>query len=208
MTSRLSKWLALALTFIAAPALAQATKFPPPPPPTMVGPYAGGTIGYAQAKDGCLGVLSVGGRTCDDKDLSYGVFAGYRLLRYLAAEAAYKDLGKVTATGPGSTETIHGTVWDVTALGILPIDDQISAYLRIGAYRATLDASARGADATSNGNITYGAGLQWDLPSLFNVRNLSVRLDWQRYKKVGAADTLYGVNIYDVSSIGVMWRFR
>ena len=83
-------------------------------------------------------------------------------------------------------------MWDVTALGILPIDDQISAYLRIGAYHATLDASARGVDATSNGNITYGAGLQWDLLNLFIVRNLSVRLDWQRYRRFGGARTTLG----------------
>jgi len=203
-----TRFLALAILFSATSALAQGTKFPPPPPPSMVGPYVGGTLGYAQAKEGCLGVLSGGGRTCDNNDLSFGVFGGYRLFRHLAAEIAYRDLGKVAATAPGAaTETIHGTVWDVTALGILPIDEQISAYLRFGAYHATLDASARGVDATSNGNITYGGGLQWDLASFFSVRNLSLRGDWQRYRRVGG-DTLYGVNIYDVLSIGVLWRFR
>jgi len=194
--------------FSATSVLAQATKFPPPPPPSTVGPYVGATLGYTQAKDGCVGVLSGGGRSCDSTDMSWGAFAGYRVLRYLAVEAAYRDLGRVTASGPGSQQDIHGALWDVTALGVLPLDDQISAHLRLGAYRATLDTSVNGIADHTNGNLTYGAGLQWDLASLFSVRNLSVRFDWQRYKKVGAADTLYGVNIYDVSSIGVMWRFR
>jgi opacity protein-like surface antigen len=169
----------------------------------MVGPYVGGDVGYSQAKKGCLGVLSGGGRSCDDNDIAFGVFAGYRLLRNLAAEIAYRDLGKVTATGPGSTETIHGTVFDATALGILPIDERVAAYLRFGAYHATLDASARGVDAITNGNITYGAGIEWDV-----FRNIGVRLDWQRYRRVGSENGFYGVNNYDVASLGAFWRFR
>jgi len=199
----LAKLFALAIMFSATSAFAQATRFPPPPPPSMVGPYVGATLGLTQAKDGCLGVLSGGGRSCDDNDMSWGAFAGYRVLRYLAAEASYKDLGKVTASGPGSTEHIHGVLWDATALGILPLDDHLSAHLRIGAYRATLDTSVRGVDDHTNGNLTYGGGLQWDL-----FGNLGVRFDWQRYKKVGGDATLYGVNLYDVMSIGVLWRFR
>jgi len=198
-----TRFLALAILFSATPALAQATKFPPPPPPSMVGPYIGATLGYAQGKDGCLGILSGGGRTCDNDAMSYGAFAGYRVLRYLAAEASYKDLGRVTATGPTSTDHIHGILWDVTTLGILPLDDHLSAHLRLGAYRATLDTSVRGVEDHTNGNVTYGAGLQWDV-----FGNLGIRFDWQRYKKVGGAGTEYGVNIYDVASIGVLWRFR
>lgn len=202
MTS-LARFLAFAIMFSATAALAQATRFPPPPPPSMVGPYVGATLGLTQAKSGCLGVLSGGGRTCKDNDMAWGAFAGYRVLRYLAAEASYRDLGRVTATGPGSTDHIHGVLWDVTALGIVPLDDHLSAHLRLGAYRATLDTSVRGVDDQTNGNLTYGAGLQWDL-----FGNLGIRFDWQRYRKVGTEATLYGVNIYDVMSLGVLWRFR
>lgn len=202
MTS-LARFLAFAIMFSATAALAQATRFPPPPPPSMVGPYVGATLGLTQAKKGCLGVLSGGGRSCDDNDVAWGAFAGYRVLRYFAAEASYRDLGRVTATGPGSKDHIHGVVWDVTALGIVPLDDHLSAHLRLGAYRATLDTSVRGVDDQTNGNLTYGAGLQWDL-----FGNLGIRFDWQRYRKVGTEATLYGVNLYDVMSLGVLWRFR
>jgi opacity protein-like surface antigen len=198
------KLLALAFGLSAAPALAQVTSFPPPPPPTMVGPYLGATLGYARAKKGCLGVLSGGGRTCDDNDMSWGGFAGYRLLRYLAAELAYKDLGRITASAPGaSTEHIHAVVMDAAVLGIVPLDEHLSAHLRIGAYRATLDTSVRGVEDHTNGNLTYGAGLQWDL-----IGNLSLRFDWQRYKKVGGDGTPYGLNFYDVMSVGALWRFH
>ena len=201
----MNKLLALALLLIAAPALAQSSRFPPPPPPSLDGPYIGGGLGYTQAKKGCLGVLSGGGRTCDDSDLAWGAYAGYRFMRFLGVEVAYHDLGRVTATGPGSTEHIHGTVMDLTGLAILQIDENLAAFLRMGGYQATLDTSIRGIDDHSNGNITYGAGVQFGLPVM---RGLGVRFDWQRYKKVGGEETFYGSNNYDVLNASLYWRFR
>ena len=201
----MKKLFALALIFTAAPAFAQVSRFPPPPPPSLDGPYIGAGVGYSQAKKGCLGMLSGGGRSCDDNDMAWGGYAGYRFMRFLAAEAAYHDLGRVTATGPGSTEHVHAVAMDLTGLGILQLDDHLAAFLRFGAYRATLDTSIRGVDNHTNGNLTYGAGLQWDLAML---GGLGVRFDWQRYKKVGGDDTLYGSNNYDVLNASLLWRFR
>ena len=201
----MKKLFALALIFTAAPAFAQVSRFPPPPPPSLDGPYIGAGVGYSQAKKGCLGMLSGGGRSCDDNDMAWGGYAGYRFMRFLAAEAAYHDLGRVTATGPGSTEHVHAVAMDLTGLGILQLDDHLAAFLRFGAYRATLDTSIRGVDNHTNGNLTYGAGLQWDLAML---GGLGVRFDWQRYKKVGGDDTLYGSNNYDVLNASLFWRFR
>ena len=201
----MTKLFALALLFSAAPALAQVSQFPPPPPPSLDGPYIGGGIGYTQAKKGCLGILSGGGRSCDDNDMAWGGYAGYRFMRFLAAEAAYHDLGRVTASGPGSKESVHAVAMDLTGLGILQLDEHLAAFLRLGAYRATLDTSVRGVADHTNGNLTYGAGLQWDLAM---VGRLGVRVDWQRYKKVGGEETLYGSNNYDVLNASLFWRFR
>lgn len=200
-----SKLLAFVFTLIATPALAQVANFPPPPEKVFIGPYIGAGIGLAQAKKGCLGILSGGGRTCDDSDMAWGGYAGYQLYKFLAAEIAYHDLGKVTATGPGSTEHTHAVVMDVTGLATLPLTENLGAFLRMGVYRATLDTSIRGVDDETNGNITYGAGLQWNLALL---SGLGVRLDWQRYKKVGSDTSLYGSNNYDVMNASLFWRFR
>ena len=205
MTRSLSRLFALAMTFISAPALAQMTPFPPPPTPPQVGPYIGGGIGLAQAKKGCLGILSGGGRACDDSDMAFGGYAGYRPLQFVAAELAYHDLGNVTASGTGFNEHVHAMVMDLTALGILQITENLGAFLRLGAYRATLDTSIRGVDDHTNGNVTYGAGLQWNLDM---VKGLGIRLDWQRYKKVGGDNTPYGTNNYDVLNASLFWRFR
>jgi len=200
-----SKLFALLLALIATPALAQMTPYPPPPMPTFIGPYIGAGIGYSQAKKGCLGIISGGGRTCDENDMAWGGYAGYQLFRFAAAEVAYHDLGKVTAAGTGSSENVHAAVMDLTALGILQIDENLSAFLRLGAYRATLSTSIRGVDDHTNGNVTYGAGLQWNLAMM---RGLGVRLDWQRYKKVGGDTSPYGSNNYDVLNASLYWRFR
>jgi OmpA-OmpF porin, OOP family len=199
------KLSALLLSLVAAPALAQMTPYPPRPTPPQVGPYIGGGIGFAQAKKGCLGILSGGGHACDDSDMAWGGYAGYRFLDFVAAEVAFHDLGNVTASGTGFNEHVHAMVMDLTGLGILQITENLGAFLRLGAYRATLDTSIRGVDDHTNGNVTYGAGLQWNLALL---SGLGIRLDWQRYKNVGGDNTLYGTNTYDVLNASLFWRFK
>jgi hypothetical protein len=205
VTRSFSKLFAVALALVPAPLLAQMTPYPPPPMPTFAGPYIGGGVGSVRAKDGCLGILSGGGRTCDDTDLAWGGYAGYRFFRFAAAEIAYHDLGQVTAAAPGSTEHVHAAVVDLTGLGILQLNESLSAFLRFGGYRATLDTSVHGVDDHTNGNLTYGAGLQWNLALL---SGLGVRVDWQRYKKVGSNTSPYGANNYDVLNASLYWRFR
>ena len=200
MTTR--RFILLALTVATAAAQGQAP-FPPPPAPTPSGPYVGAALGYSQAKKECVGVLSGGGQTCDANDPAFGVFGGYRLNRYFAAETAYRDLGKVRASSPSASGNIHTRVFDVTAIGIVPIEERFFAYGRIGAYRASQSTSVGGiADQTSS-QLTYGAGLQWDFAG-----PLSLRAEWQRYRKVGKQGSPYEVNYYDALGVAGIWRFR
>jgi len=187
---------------VAVTSLEAQTTFPPPPPPTLSGPYFGASVGYAQAKNGCLGFLSGGGRACDDNDLEWGLLAGYQINRYFGAEAAYRDLGKVRATSASSSEFTHAAVWDLTAVGIVPIEERFSAYGKFGAYLATLDASARDIADHRNSGLTYGAGLQWDFRAGYGLR-----AQWQRYRNVGGGDT-FGTNHYDVLGVALLYRLR
>jgi hypothetical protein len=180
-------------------ALAQAP-FPPPPAPSVSGPYVGGLLGRSQAKQGCVGLLSGGGRSCDDTDPAFGLFAGYLLNRYLAAEAGYTDLGKVRANSPAADT--HASLLEGAALAFLPLADTFSLYGKFGGYHATLQSSQRGVGDRSNGGLTYGAGLEWGMH-----RGLGLRGQWQRYKDVGG-DLLYGETTYDVLSGALLWRWR
>jgi hypothetical protein len=201
VTTKLLTFLALALAVSAAQAQAP---FPPPPPPTLIGPYVGGSLGYTTARKGCQGLLSGGGRGCDSTDFSFGAFGGYQVNRYLSAELGFRSLGKVRAFGGGgSSDNISATVLDFTGMGIWPIEERFSAYGRLGGYYATLDTSARGVASQSNSQLTYGGGLQWDF-----IGGYGVRADWQRYRRVGKENSLYGLNYYDVLAVALVWRFR
>ena len=200
VTIRLFALLALAVTLGAARAQAP---FPAPPAPTLIGPYLGATLGYSQAKKGCIGVLSGGGRACDENDPSFGIFAGYQVNRYLAAEIGFRDLGKVRATGSTSTDDMHTQVFDITALGIVPIEDRFSAYARIGAYSAKQSTSVRGIDDQKSSQLTYGGGLWWDFAGGWGLR-----AEWQRYRKIGKEGSPYEVNYYDVLGVAGLWRFK
>src|ERR1700675_4627989 len=77
-------------TAFAGSALAQAQE---------TGAYAGLSIGQSEAKN----VDCASGFSCDKKDTAWKIFGGYQFMRYLAAEAAYTDLGKIksNASLPG-----------------------------------------------------------------------------------------------------------
>jgi hypothetical protein len=201
VTTRLLMGFALMIALGAAQAQAP---FPPPPPPTLIGPYVGGSLGYVTARKGCQGLLSGSGRGCDSTDFGFGAFGGYQVNRYLSAEAGYRNLGKVRAFGGGGfSDHISAQVFDFTGMGMWPIEERFSAYGRFGGYYAILDTSARGVAAQNNSQLTYGGGLQWDFFGRYGVR-----ADWQRFRKVGKENSLYGVNYYDVLAVALVYRFR
>ena len=67
--------------------------------------YFGGSFGQSRVSDfsgsdvdselASMGISST--TTTDDKDTGWKVFAGYRMMKYLAVEAAYANLGEITA---------------------------------------------------------------------------------------------------------------
>jgi len=178
--------------------------YPPQPAPALVGPYAGALFGRSEAKSGCVGVIAGGGRECDEIDLAFGAFAGYQLHRYYGAELGYTNLGKVraNATGPASatSQNVQADAWDIAALGFLPFDENLSAFARLGGYRATLSTSERGITDSANSGLAYGGGLQWDLNRKYGLRAL-----WQRYKKIGRGR--FDTNDYDVLGFSAFYRF-
>jgi OOP family OmpA-OmpF porin len=151
--------------------------------------YIGGTLGQSDFKDGCQGL---GG--CDKKDTAWRVLGGYQFNRNFAAELGYHDLGKASAAG-GDTK---GNAWELVGLGALPLVDRLSAYGKLGVYRGELKAAAA---KETNSDLTYGAGLQYDL-----TKAVGVRAEWQRYNNMGGG-SLAKTDV-DVLSAGVIYRFQ
>jgi OmpA-OmpF porin, OOP family len=168
--------------------------------------YVGAGVGQSKAKDFCGGG---GADSCDDKDTAWKIFGGYQFTPNFAAEIGYTNLGKFKATlGPLNDEA-KVTAWEISAIGAWPIMQRFSVFGRLGVYRATAKETTNfaGDFEHDNNDWTFGLGLQYDF-----TRNLGVRAEWQRYRKVGGGDVALGANVGDKSDLDVLgvsalWRF-
>ena len=192
---------ALLLGLAPLPAAAQAV-FPASPPPEVRGLYLGATAGVANNRTGCDDLIGGGGRSCDATDRSFSAFAGYQVNSAFAGEVSVRDLGKVTSTGGGNTLSVHAIAADLSAIGRVEMIDRLFAQGRFGVYGANLDSDNTGAGSASNWGFTYGVGVQWDF-----VPSWGARFDWQRYRNVGK-ESVYGSSVYDVLSLGIVYRLR
>lgn len=179
--------------------------------------YIGGSFGQSKVSDfsssdinselASIGITATS--TTDDKDTGWKAFAGYRIMKYLAVEGAYANLGEVSANII-STAPVAGTAnvqveneaWTISALGILPLNDKFSLFGRLGLNVWNIDASASG---TGSGGATYsdsddGTGVVYGLGAAYNLTpNLSLRAEWERYDFDGSD--------LDFVSAGLGWSF-
>jgi len=191
--------LGAAMAALSPAALAQA--------PGDRGWYVGGALGQTEVELDCTGTTA-----CDDKDSSWKIFAGYQVNRNFAVEFGYGDVGKVTASTPPigiippANVAIETTVWELVAVGVLPLAERFSAFGKLGLYRADTDVRidfvglGSVTDSDSNTDLTFGIGVRFDM-----TPRLGARLEWQRYSDVAAAD--FDEGDVDVISLGVAWRF-
>lgn len=180
--------------------------------------YVGGSLGQSKVNDfdgadldaelATQGIIS--SSTTDDTDTGWKVFAGYRIMKYLAVEGAYTNFGEATAhsvvTSPSSgtvDTTLEAEAWTVSALGILPLGDNFSLFARLGVNFWNADISAvgtgGGVTAVASGgddgtDMVYGVGAVYSF-----TKNLSVRGEWERYA-FDDADV-------DLWSAGISWSF-
>lgn len=166
--------------------------------------YVGATVGQSQVQDLCDD-FSGPGVSCDDKDPAWRILGGYQFTRFLAVELGYHDLGKIQASGPGGTASRKANAWEILGVGSLPLGP-VSIYGKLGAYRGETKGVANtvllSGDVTeTNTDVTYGAGVRFDL-----TRNIGLRGEWQRYPSTGDDDTTGKADI-DVLSLGLLWRF-
>jgi OmpA-OmpF porin, OOP family len=157
--------------------------------PSLSSAYIGGTIGQSEYKDGCAGLGS-----CDKKDTAWRILGGYQVNRYFAAELGYHNLGEASAAA-GATE---GKAWELVGVGAYPFANQFSVYGKLGVYRGELKGPS---GKENNSDLTYGAGLQYDL-----LKNVGLRGEWQRYNKMGGGNV--AETDVDVLSAGVVYRFQ
>jgi OOP family OmpA-OmpF porin len=104
--------------------------------------------------------------TISESSSAFGIFGGYAVNPNFAVEIGYANLGKVQ-------EGVEFSTLEADAVGILPINDQLSVYGKLGFANTKEKTSTR---SGSRSAATYGFG------GIFNVTsNVGVRLSWDRY---------------------------
>lgn len=167
----------------------------------MSNAYIGGSIGQSKYNVDCPSPLS-----CDDKDTAFRLFGGYEFNRNIAAEIGYADMGKAKLTGPGGSDELAATAFDLSAILKWPFAGGFNVFGRLGVYAGKLELSGVDTGSKNSTNLTYGLGGGYD----FN-KNLGLRAEWQRYSKMKLRNDATGVEDdgdVDALSIGVLWRFQ
>ena len=187
-----------------------------------------------QNREGTITLASDVHTAFDATGSAWKVFGGYRVNPYLALEATYADLGRDTMAtaflgGDPAQPAAIRTTRKVAGFGAdvlvgAPLGPRATLYARLGAFRSRLEAGAelsgnvvfnpgdpseRARSTTRTETVAhYGIGGEWSL-----TRDVALRLDWERYAKVGKAFQVGGTGTtgeadMDAWLVGVALRFR
>ena len=143
--------------------------------------YISGGIGKASTDFGCV-------TSCDSKDRTWNLSAGYQFNRHLGVEAGYADLGKLTVTGGifggVASADVKTTLVELLGVGTLPFNEKFAIYVKAGLFRSDSDSVFTGAVAGTGSDkktgFTYAGGLQYSF-----TPNAAARFEWQSYSDVG-----------------------
>lgn len=157
--------------------------------------YVGLAFGQSNAKAGCKDLTG-----CEDRDNTFGALAGYRLTPRFAAELAFTNLGEASASGG---TYVRSNAWELDGVGNWPVSGPLSVYGKVGLFRGAQEGGGmRAAQKELITGITYALGAQFDLG-----RRVGVRLEWQRYPRMGGGPVLPTGDI-DVVRLAALWRFQ
>ena len=162
--------------------------------------YAGISIGQSKFNNQCDGLPS--GASCDENTTTYKLVGGYQFTRSLALELGYSpELAKASASGFGVTADLKASAVELVAIPSVPLGD-FSLFAKLGFYAAETKGSSNVGVSASDSNAGWTAGLG---AGYSFTKNLSARLEWQRYDQVGGDNT--GKADVDAFNLGLLYRF-
>ena len=135
------------------------------------GLYFGGSVGPSYINKSITDVdfsnLDIHGN-----DLSYKIFAGYQLPAFLALEAGYRDLGKVS----DNIAQHNSSGWDLNAKATLPLGP-LQIFGKAGAFfnnvKVTFNDPVHPDINNSNTKFMFGFGAG------INIQRLGLRAEWE-----------------------------
>lgn len=112
--------------------------------------YAGGDVGSTKVDD------------FDDRETSYGAFAGYQINQNFGIEAGYRSLADYDTTFLNEKVEVRGRQTSLSVIGTIPMGNGFSVYGRLGYNHISLKASTRfGSEKDSESKVLYGAGVSY-----------------------------------------------
>jgi OOP family OmpA-OmpF porin len=162
-------------------------------------PYQRQFWGYAGVSTGASDyhISCVGPGSCDKTDTGLKIFAGGKFNRWLAGELSWVRLGEVRLGGGPSSHAqgINLSLLAGVPLGPVNVNGKVGTtygWTRIGG------SPALGGGREHDFGLSYGANVTYNI-----VRNVDVRLDWDRYRfdfsRNGTRDVDFfsvGLNLY------------
>ena len=161
--------------------------------------YVGGSLGTTSSDGSPVDSGPGFTGTTDDSDMGFKVMGGYTIMKFLAVEAAFVDVGQVSMEQAQDALTAKADGFTVEALGIFPFANKWEAFAKAGLYlwdgSATITGgvtpTTQGSDGT---DPTFGIGVGWNA---FNRGQ--IRFEAERY-------TLDDMDV-DMFSAGFNFRF-
>lgn len=130
--------------------------------------------------------------------LSWSLFAGTAINRFLAAEVAYTNLG---STDLGGGTNLKGTTYSLNLVGNIPVTQAISMFAKFGFANTGVYSETGGASGTtySLAAPTIGLGVQVNAS-----RKIDVRIAYDNYKFTTNNSTTYNS---DITSASLIYKF-
>ena len=132
---------------------------------------------------GAFGSTSVEVSGYDNSD-TFKIYGGYRQNNF-GIEGGYVNFDRFDVEGTGGTQNITGDGLEVSAIGFLPIGQQLELFGKLGVLAWNLDANSSGNTfGTDDGtSFAYGVGLQ-----IKPAQQFSLRLEYQGFQDVSGSD--------------------
>ena len=170
-----------------------------------------------------VGLTVLDGQSSTSEDgFTYGIIFGYQILPYLAAEAAYVDLGDAEYRGSSQVSdgftnaemnaqlTAESSGATVSVLGILPVfASGWEVYGRAGVYFASNDVAAQiSIDGISEqeSDSSNSTEFLWGVGAGYTRGDWTLRLDFQQFTDVGDSDATGDVNVNRIV-LGAVYRY-
>ena len=160
--------------------------------------YLGVSFGSSSVK---ADLSSLGGGTIDESTGMSKIYGGYRINRYVAAEAAWFNLASVSVSQVGTgSNAVSGSV-DMKALGIygvafVPLAKYAHFLAKAGGASWDADLTRNTATGAADGfDAFYGLGLSYGF-----TKNLAVTADWEVIDSPNPE--------FSTFSLGFRWDFR